>query len=199
VKIYLCRHANREPNGREKDAPVPLTSWGHERAKRLGLWLSRQGVTAVYSSPKVRAYQTAVPAADCCRVPVVVWPCLTEHDQYGPLDYDEPALWLVAPRPGMGTIIEHGMLAPGTLPEEDENFAYARAQFALRALQRNGDQAAAVFAHEHFNSFLIWAWLGHGPPPAGGHYRQGEACVSVLESGPQGGTLTALNLHPADD
>jgi broad specificity phosphatase PhoE len=62
TRLYLVRHAQSEENRGEYDGPEddpPLSEVGEEQAKRLGQRFARQKVDAVYSSPLLRAQQTA--------------------------------------------------------------------------------------------------------------------------------------------
>jgi phosphohistidine phosphatase len=59
MKVYLLRHAEAEPGA--DDAARRLTSDGHDQARLVGRFLRRAGIEldAVFSSPLVRARQTA--------------------------------------------------------------------------------------------------------------------------------------------
>ena len=53
--VYLVQHAEKRPDPGDPE----LTEHGRSQAARTGLWLSRAGLSAVYSSPLRRAWQTA--------------------------------------------------------------------------------------------------------------------------------------------
>jgi broad specificity phosphatase PhoE len=53
--IYLVQHAQKQAGTGDPE----LTAVGHDQAARTARWLSRVGLTAVYSSPQRRARQTA--------------------------------------------------------------------------------------------------------------------------------------------
>ena len=73
--LYLIRHGatdNNEANpprlqGRRTDPPLSVQ--GREQAEQTGRWLARQGIDAVFSSPLLRARQTAEAIA-CCISPL---------------------------------------------------------------------------------------------------------------------------------
>jgi broad specificity phosphatase PhoE len=53
--VYLVQHAEKPPEPGDPE----LTEHGRTQAAHTGLWLSRTGLCAVYSSPMRRAWQTA--------------------------------------------------------------------------------------------------------------------------------------------
>ena len=55
ARIYVVQHAEKVPAAGDP----PLTTRGCRQARSTGAWLSRQGITAVFSSPLLRARQTA--------------------------------------------------------------------------------------------------------------------------------------------
>lgn len=96
TRLYLVRHAQSEENRGEYDGPEddpPLSEVGREQAKRLGRRFARQRVDAVYSSPMLRALQTARAIADSSDVAVRTLDDLREVDmgdvQSNPDSYSE--------------------------------------------------------------------------------------------------------------
>jgi len=57
--IYLVRHAEKAAVGKDPD----LTPQGESRARDIAAILRRAGITAIFSTPTVRARQTAAPLA----------------------------------------------------------------------------------------------------------------------------------------
>ena len=175
--IYLCRHGNRGPDGSDLGAAPPLlTDRGHDQARRLGRYIEQQRPEALLCSPKIRCVQTAQPAADYLQVPIIVWPCLIEHNSFGPLDYSIKVF------ESMGAFQVPKMLLPDTPQHEDMEFAYKRAVAAIEQM-RGGFRRVAIFAHDCFNSVFIWAWLNRGPLTEKDRYYQNECCVNILEDG----------------
>lgn len=81
--IVFARHGQTAPNrdglvlGR---ADPELTDEGHRQADLLAAALAGEGVTAILTSPLLRARQTAEPMGAACGVPVVVDERLIEID-----------------------------------------------------------------------------------------------------------------------
>jgi len=59
MELILIRHGL--PVRSADTADPPLSPEGHEQARRVARWLAHEGIEAVYSSPMVRAVQTAEP------------------------------------------------------------------------------------------------------------------------------------------
>jgi broad specificity phosphatase PhoE len=84
--LYLVRHGATDNNcaipprlqGRRTDPPLSVA--GREQARRTGLFLSKHRVDAVYSSPLLRARQTAEAIAEPHGLIVQQVPALTEVD-----------------------------------------------------------------------------------------------------------------------
>ncbi|CAB4938491.1 unannotated protein [freshwater metagenome] len=64
-RLWLLRHGDAEPHGIHPDAERRLTDRGVDQARAAGVALYRLGVTpqGIYTSPKVRAHDTAAAAA----------------------------------------------------------------------------------------------------------------------------------------
>jgi phosphohistidine phosphatase len=65
-QLWLLRHGDAEPHGARHDADRRLTAKGEKQARMAGEALARLGVefAAVYTSPRVRARDTAHLAAE---------------------------------------------------------------------------------------------------------------------------------------
>ena len=61
MELILVRHGL--PERRSDTADPPLSAEGRDQAERVGRYLEREKIDAVYSSPMVRAVQTAEPFA----------------------------------------------------------------------------------------------------------------------------------------
>ena len=59
MELVLVRHGL--PERTDTTADPPLTSEGHDQARRVARWLEPDGIDAVYSSTMLRAVQTAQP------------------------------------------------------------------------------------------------------------------------------------------
>jgi phosphohistidine phosphatase len=62
IDVWLLRHGDAEPHGSRSDAQRRLTEPGRDQARAAGQALAALGLKfdVVYSSPKVRAWDTAV-------------------------------------------------------------------------------------------------------------------------------------------
>jgi len=90
MKIYLARHGQSEWQvAPSDDWDTPLTSLGHEQARRFGEWLAEQRhldvamrveVASLCTSPSKRAKETAGYAAEALGLPLVTEPLLREAD-----------------------------------------------------------------------------------------------------------------------
>ena len=84
--VYLVRHGQtplNESGVLRGLADPPLDETGRRQAERLGAALGPRGLAAVFSSPLVRARQTAQPVGDQAGLEVAVDQCLLDRD-YGP-------------------------------------------------------------------------------------------------------------------
>jgi phosphohistidine phosphatase len=66
VQLWLLRHGEAEPHGTRPDADRALTARGRAQSLAAGRALARLGVefTAIYTSPRKRAFDTAALAAE---------------------------------------------------------------------------------------------------------------------------------------
>ncbi len=77
VKIYLIRHGESEGNkeGRFRGGEdFPLSEGGREQVKNLGIALKDSGIEKIYSSPLIRAYDTARAVAETTGAEIIVEP-----------------------------------------------------------------------------------------------------------------------------
>jgi broad specificity phosphatase PhoE len=84
--VYLVRHGQtplNESGVLRGLADPPLDETGRRQAARLGAALGSRGLAAVFSSPLLRARQTAQPVSERAGLEVAVDQCLLDRD-YGP-------------------------------------------------------------------------------------------------------------------
>jgi phosphohistidine phosphatase SixA len=67
--IYLVRHGEKAAVGKDPE----LTQQGQARARNIAAILHRAGITAIFSTPTVRARQTAAPLAQQTSVTVQLY------------------------------------------------------------------------------------------------------------------------------
>ncbi|WP_372637146.1 histidine phosphatase family protein [Cohnella sp.] len=163
MELFLVRHGqsvgNTEPDLDMPDSP--LTAKGKEQAGLVARYLLNKGITAIYSSPLIRAMQSAQPLANLLGYPIHVMKALYEVREGSP--YEGPsrqALTELVPEALFDdSIEEEGWICPGgDLPETSK----LRAQAALHQLQLSGEERIAVFCHGMFNEYVIREALGIG-------------------------------------
>jgi phosphohistidine phosphatase len=74
-QLWLIRHGDAEPHGARHDADRRLTAKGEKQARMAGEALARLGLefAAVYTSPRVRARDTAHLAAEALKADPVIY------------------------------------------------------------------------------------------------------------------------------
>jgi broad specificity phosphatase PhoE len=163
TRLYVVRHGQTERSARmiySGRADVALTPTGSEQARLAAEKLAAAGVDAIYSSPLVRAQETAWAIAAATGAPFVVEPRLIEVD-YGPIEgLDRPAA-----RERFGELFQawrkdpYGAPLPGMEPLGD---ALARAREAT-AEAIAGHDAPVLVGHQGILRLVLVA-LGQIAP-----------------------------------
>lgn len=161
MEIFLIRHGqsvgNTEP---DQDMPdSPLTEKGKVQARLVADYLLDKGIAAIYSSPLIRAMQSAQPLARLLGLPIQIMKSLYEVREGSRYEGPTPqALLKVVPE----AIFEDAMGAEGWIcPGGDQpETVRARAQEVLHRLQLCGKRRIAVFCHGNFNEYVIREVLG---------------------------------------
>lgn len=74
MKLYIIRHGQTDWNIAKKiqgRQDIPLNERGHFQAQCLGKAMENRPITAVFSSPQIRAMETAIAVASPAGVPVI--------------------------------------------------------------------------------------------------------------------------------
>ena len=82
TRVLLVRHGQSQGNAERRfggHSPTPLSELGHRQAGATARALSKQGVTAIYSSDLLRAVQTAEPLARATGLEVTKTTALRER------------------------------------------------------------------------------------------------------------------------
>lgn len=191
--IYLVRHGQTVWNEEGRlcgSSDVPLSDEGLAQARKLAARLKDIGIAAIYSSPLLRARQTAEAIAAHHRVEVKIEPDLRE------IDYGDWEGLKVA------DVLEQFPELEKLRREEPMKFAAPNGepmrQFAERvisAIQRvvasHADETICVVAHQTVNRFIL-CWILQSPHPAHcisspidfrfwRQLRQDPACVNLLQ------------------
>lgn len=84
MELILIRHGlpMRVQNTSGEPADPSLSDVGREQAERMALWLAREPIDRLYSSPMRRAFETAQPLARALNLSVEVEPGAAEYDQH---------------------------------------------------------------------------------------------------------------------
>lgn len=194
--IYLVRHAKPDyPGGQRmclgQKNDLPLSAYGMEQAQQLGKYFEHLEIERVYSSPLLRARQTAAPIAGNDR-PLHVLPDLIElyggewdGRPFSEIHAEYPEYFI----PGSGFSCPPG-------GEKDEN-GLARARKALDYVGRQVTGNAVVVAHSGINRLLLCSLLGK-PLSEKKQIPQDYASVSVLQNTDGMWKVEKVNLLYAD-
>lgn len=97
MKLYFIRHGESEANTRRvisnRESPLGLTDLGREQANILAESLKDIPITAIFSSPVLRARQTADILSQSLRRPYQVTEALREYDCGVLEDQSDDASW----------------------------------------------------------------------------------------------------------
>ena len=162
---------------------VPLSDEGLVQARKLAARLKDIGITAIYSSPLLRARQTAEAIAACHCVEVKVEPDLREID-YG--DWEGLKVADVMERfPELEKLRrEEPMKFAAPNGEPMRLFAERVISAIRRIATSHADETVCVVAHQTVNRFIL-CWVLQSPHPADFRFwrqlRQDPACVNLLQ------------------
>ena len=84
MELILIRHGlpMRVQNTAGEPADPPLSEVGRDQAERMALWMQRERIDRLYSSPMQRAFQTAEPLARELGLGIELEPGAAEYDQH---------------------------------------------------------------------------------------------------------------------
>jgi probable phosphoglycerate mutase len=148
MELLLIRHGL--PVRSAETADPPLSEEGHDQARRVGRWLTAERIDAVYSSPMLRAVQTAAPFVSAGRHELALHEGVVEYDRdsgaYTPLEElkrEDYEAWKAFVAGGAGADIEaFGKVVAAALEE---------------IVAANSGRRVAVFCH----GGVINAWTAH--------------------------------------
>ena len=172
--FYIIRHALPDfPDGESlclgRRLDLPLGPEGRAQAAQLGREFSALPVEAVFSSPLLRAQQTAAPIAGAGR-PLITLDALTELDggEWDALPFSEiRRRW-----PG-----SRGGCPPGG---ESDELGLARMQRVLAEIDARTQRCAVIVAHGGVNRLLLCALAGK-PLSEKKQFAQDYAAVGMIE------------------
>ena len=148
MELVLIRHGL--PERREDTADPPLTEVGHDQARRVARRLAREKIDAVFSSPMVRAVQTAQPFIDATGHPLATRDGVVEFDRgsgvYVPMEElkrDDYAAWKA--------------MAEGNYDIDIETFQKSVVETLEEIIAGHSSKTVAVFCH----GVVINVWTAH--------------------------------------
>ncbi|MBQ7886554.1 MAG: histidine phosphatase family protein [Clostridia bacterium] len=176
--FYLMRHAQPDyPNGEKmclgQKNDLPLSEYGFAQAAMLSRMLRSMPIEAVYTSPLLRARQTAAHIAGEGR-PLYVLDDLIElcGGEWDGLTFAE--LHKRYPH-----YFVHGSGFSNPPGGETDEHGLARARSALAQIERQTESCAALVAHSGINRILLCSLLGR-PLSEKKQVPQGYAAINVL-------------------
>ena len=181
--VYLVRHGQtplNESGVLRGLADPPLDETGRRQAQRLGSVLGPRGLAAVFSSPLLRARQTAQPVGERAGLEVAVDQCLLDRD-YGP--------WTGISRESVtdrwGSVDRAPGVEPGPAVRD-------RAVQGLTGIaRRHPGGTVVVVSHDAVNREVLAAFdAGLGDPDA---IPQDNGCYNTLEW--RGGRWAVLGVN----
>lgn len=208
MDIFFVRHGQSEGNigGDYSPSDPPLTELGHAQAARAGLALSGQSIDALYTSPMMRAMQTAKALHEVLGLSIQVRIELAEA--YRPAWPAPPGAEEPIPKRGLTIAEAKTMFSTAKYPQdtaddarwweahvrERREGAYARAAAALGTLreQHSDDDKIVVVTHGAFGSVLLSVAL-ECPATDQNRFSQYNCAVSLLETNPEGARLHYQN------
>ena len=182
MHLYLIRHGESGGNaGTDPSGDPALTDRGLRQSQLVADAVTRVGITVLYSSPLVRALETASDISARLGLPTNVWPDLAEFwgGQRDVMTRGEVA------RRWPGVVLPPDMAeqwAPAELPE-DEAAAYVRAgrvEEAIRERFEATETVVGAVSHGTFGAILISRFLG-APPCGYTRFSQHNCCISLIE------------------
>jgi probable phosphoglycerate mutase len=160
MEMLLIRHGLpiHKVNSDGTPADPPLSRLGHEQARRVGEWLAEEGIDRIYSSPMLRARETAEPLARMMNIEIELESRVREFDadaiEYIPMEQlkrEQPERW-------------REFVAGGYASQTDfESFVVTVTAGLQNLIDANTGKRIAVFCH----GGVINSWATHilGIPP----------------------------------
>lgn len=190
--FLLIRHGSTELVGKALAGRLPAVSLdanGHNQAQELARKLGDMKITAVYSSPLLRAVETAEPLAARVGTQLQIREALTE------IDFGSWQGKTLAQLEGNEHWNRFNTLRSATCAPDGEMMLEVQARVAreLTALSEiHPDQTIAVFSHADVIKAILMLYMGI---PLDFHLRLeiSPASVSVLELGNWGARVVAMN------
>ncbi len=184
--MYLLRHGESESNAKDifaaKKIDLPLTYLGVQQAETQAKVLKKVGFEKIYTSPLLRAKQTAEIMGRSCGVAPVISDCLSEID-VGILDgksMKDPHYWEIWEKTMQkweGGYSDIGFPEGETLNDIKIRFT--------EFLDRLEDSHNPILIVSHCGFFIVVIWFfckNHGPKIEDGHMGRGYFSIIKREN-----------------
>jgi len=198
--LYLLRHGVSESNDKNifaaKKIDLPLTPTGRQQAEVQARVLKNVGFKKIYTSPLLRAKQTAEIVSRSCGLEPITTDCLCEID-VGILDgqgMTDPYYWRIWEQ----TLKEWEKGKENIGFPEGETLNDIRVRFTefLNELEET-QHPILIVSHCGFLMVVIWAFCkNHGPTFEDGHV--GRGCYSIISESGKRFQVTKFNVFPVE-
>jgi len=141
VKLYFVRHGESEANTRRvisnRESRFGLTALGKEQAVLLADWLKDIPITAIFSSPILRARETAEILSQSFHLPYQITEALREYDCGILEEKSDEESWKLHSEIAEDWVLHHNHLRK---PEGGENFLDIKKRFVpfIERFAQNG-------------------------------------------------------------
>lgn len=150
VKIYFVRHGESEANTQHvisnRESPYGLTEIGKQQAKTLAENLSDIPITAIYSSPILRARQTADIVSQSFNTTYQITEALREYDCGILEEKSDDVSWMLHRKYSNDWILHN---APLSKPEGGESFVDIQNRFLpfIESFKHNTNEHTLLIGH----------------------------------------------------
>ena len=197
--LYIIRHGDPIYD------PDSLTPKGHRQAEAVGRRLSNVGISKIYSSPMIRAQQTAQPLAEMMHLDINIENWASEYTAFREMSMDVDGVttwyWRMPPEKfvnddtiaayddwyDMPSLKGHGESIKGGMDRiracSDEFIARHgyRREGALYRIERPNDDRIAIFCHEGFSKAWVAQLLGIAPHLFAASFDVTHSGIIILE------------------
>ncbi|WP_130859602.1 histidine phosphatase family protein [Gracilibacillus phocaeensis] len=181
MDIHIVRHGESMGNTNpDKDMPdSELTAKGIYQAKEVCNYLKYKNITKIYSSPLIRALQTAQPLAMALGLPIIALRELSEHRETASyIGLTKEKLTNRFPEGIYNfTFQQDGWFYEGNnTVQSTQNRADT---FNDHVISLDDSEKICIFAHGHYNQYLIKSLLNIKQPNL--HIHQDNACIHSFQ------------------
>ena len=209
-RVLVMRHAHRYTDTYALGDDPQLTPTGLDQAQQVAALLQNEPIDSIFTSPWLRAIQTAAPLAAAKGLRLRIDRCLGEYllaegghfdeDPLPHLAYETRAAGAELPHVPAAVLAEDSGSPFPPFPE-DQASALARHKQALERVfaavggEDSGEGTVLIVGHGASNDFVIHALCGDGAHPTGRYSKPGpeplppppHVCLTTIVRGAVGG------------